>query len=390
MAAEAVSESKYLASQIVDIELVNKAALGPGSRCAECQTQIYQPWISVTYGILLCIKCAGVHRGLGVHISRIQDTGLGSQFRLEQLRTIQLGGNARLKLHIRQEYASIREKYSSAEAQKYREFLKSIVKKSIDQQIKIESAEDANRAYAQLTGSDYHQVKSLNSTQTENSNVTCKTDQNQTKVEFSVELEKPKIKTNQTTQKKKKGLSALNSDKKSTCRKCVEKNGEDFLQPAESKKNDSKKVSNEPKKPNSNKPENYEPVKVTQLNKLANFSNDQAEAEKLSEEKAQTKTRMGFFFGQSSASDGARADGANINSTQPKNDKSKQPEDRPVKDCNEKTPLVTSNDKKQDADENSQPVSSSVDIKSSLNNFYKSTIAPKLEDIGDSMAYFLE
>ena len=60
MAAEAVSESKYLASQIVDIELVNKAALGPGSRCAECQTQIYQPWISVTYGILLCIKCAGI------------------------------------------------------------------------------------------------------------------------------------------------------------------------------------------------------------------------------------------------------------------------------------------------------------------------------------------
>ena len=61
-----------------------------------------------------------------------------------------------------------------------------------------------------------------------------------------------------------------------------------------------------------------------------------------------------------------------------------------MKACNEKSPLVTSNDKKQDADENSQPVSSSVDIKSSLNNFYKSTIAPKLEDIGDSMAYFLE
>ena len=118
-----------------------------------------------------------------------------------------------------------------------------------------------------------------------------------------------------TLLKKKKGLSALNSDKKSTCRKCAEKNVEDFLQPAESKKNDSKKVSNEPKKPNPSKPENYEPVKVTQLNKLTNFSNDQAEAEKLSEEKAQTKTRMGFFFGQSSASDGARADGANINST---------------------------------------------------------------------------
>lgn len=38
--------------------------------CAECSTP--EPdWASLNLGILLCIECSGVHRNLGVHISKV-------------------------------------------------------------------------------------------------------------------------------------------------------------------------------------------------------------------------------------------------------------------------------------------------------------------------------
>lgn len=37
--------------------------------CAECTTP-NPDWASLNLGILLCIGCSGVHRNLGVHISK--------------------------------------------------------------------------------------------------------------------------------------------------------------------------------------------------------------------------------------------------------------------------------------------------------------------------------
>lgn len=33
-------------------------------------------WLSTNFGILMCIECSGIHRDLGVHISRIQSLTL--------------------------------------------------------------------------------------------------------------------------------------------------------------------------------------------------------------------------------------------------------------------------------------------------------------------------
>lgn len=44
----------------------------PGNElCAECSAP--EPdWASLNLGILVCIECSGVHRNLGVHISKVR------------------------------------------------------------------------------------------------------------------------------------------------------------------------------------------------------------------------------------------------------------------------------------------------------------------------------
>ncbi len=38
--------------------------------CADCNTP-NPDWVSLNLGVLLCIECSGVHRSLGVHVSKV-------------------------------------------------------------------------------------------------------------------------------------------------------------------------------------------------------------------------------------------------------------------------------------------------------------------------------
>ncbi|XP_076753003.1 arfGAP domain of ASAP isoform X6 [Xylocopa sonorina] len=45
----------------------------PGNdQCCDCSSQNDATWLSTNFGIIVCIECSGIHRDLGVHISRIQ------------------------------------------------------------------------------------------------------------------------------------------------------------------------------------------------------------------------------------------------------------------------------------------------------------------------------
>lgn len=44
--------------------------------CADCTAKGVNLWASVNLGVFDCIKCAGIHRNLGVHISKVRSVTL--------------------------------------------------------------------------------------------------------------------------------------------------------------------------------------------------------------------------------------------------------------------------------------------------------------------------
>ena len=48
----------------------------PGNdKCADCSSK-KPKWASINLGIMLCIECSGIHRSLGVHISKVRSVTL--------------------------------------------------------------------------------------------------------------------------------------------------------------------------------------------------------------------------------------------------------------------------------------------------------------------------
>jgi GTPase-activating protein, putative len=53
-------------------------------------------WVSWNLGIFLCIRCAGIHRNLGVHISKVKSVNLDS-WTPEQIAHLQQMGNSKAR-----------------------------------------------------------------------------------------------------------------------------------------------------------------------------------------------------------------------------------------------------------------------------------------------------
>ncbi|KAH6647954.1 hypothetical protein BKA67DRAFT_662697 [Truncatella angustata] len=68
--------------------------LEPNKVCSDCKKNKHPRWASWNLGIFVCIRCSGIHRSMGTHISRVKSVDLDS-WTDEQLQSILSWGNAR-------------------------------------------------------------------------------------------------------------------------------------------------------------------------------------------------------------------------------------------------------------------------------------------------------
>ncbi|KAL8685333.1 MAG: hypothetical protein Q9224_005859, partial [Gallowayella concinna] len=73
--------------------------------CADCKRNKHPRWASWNLGIFVCIRCSGIHRGMGTHISRVKSVDLDA-WTDEQLQSVLRWGNSRANKYWESKLAS--------------------------------------------------------------------------------------------------------------------------------------------------------------------------------------------------------------------------------------------------------------------------------------------
>lgn len=105
--------------------LLQLQKIGANKKCIDCGAPNPQ-WATPKFGAFICLECAGIHRGLGVHISFVRSITM-DQFKPEELLRMEKGGNEPLtewfKSHNIDLSLAQKVKYDNPVAEDYKEKL---------------------------------------------------------------------------------------------------------------------------------------------------------------------------------------------------------------------------------------------------------------------------
>ncbi|KAG7660409.1 uncharacterized protein J8A68_006065 [[Candida] subhashii] len=106
-------------------KLLRLQKTGENKKCFDCSGHNPQ-WASPKFGIFICLECAGIHRGLGVHISFVRSITM-DQFKPDETLRMEIGGNERLKNYFASNGVDLtlpaKAKYDNYVAEDYKEIL---------------------------------------------------------------------------------------------------------------------------------------------------------------------------------------------------------------------------------------------------------------------------
>lgn len=86
------TEKQKLANEWCQKRLMKLLQYDENKECQDCMAKSPR-WVSWNIGVFLCIRCAGIHRNLGVHISRVKSVNLDT-WTPEQIAQLETMGNS--------------------------------------------------------------------------------------------------------------------------------------------------------------------------------------------------------------------------------------------------------------------------------------------------------